>query len=743
MYNLRTSNTVPPNRYDPGSLSRLGPVEADVAEAQYLGVVVADPGEEMKKKKSRRCIMLVLITSFFAASCALIVAFIAHGPSGSTKNEVTKTADESIGELCKPSNRRKRDSHLECALACEPSECCKRGCIGKEKNVNCASYSVCSDFERTKSGSVTANVTRSCTLETDNPMDLQMCLDACEHGRCCYFPSSSDQSCNGGMKHDRDFCMQYQECSKLDSILPEWFRSYDEEEGKNETQFVINRTCSPLENKQVQDLKRKDIMDCHKVCDDHLCCFTHEDDLNCKGEISDKCDLYKPCEVLMETSKQKYEVENITIQEAISQSKKHCTFPEITHDIGYSTCYSICSPYLCCWSDNNNCNKPGTDVCEQLELCENIMNNTYGDTPKRNENVTINSKIDTICDEGALTTREGIQECHNLCKGHLCCFTDDDQDCTNIHTFECTVYESCANLLIRGGDHNSSSVTHDEVKSACGSIDTEDGLTACIGICADHLCCFQPDHLSSSCQNSSTCENFRACEILVNGDTDPDNLAPVDDTLPHNLTNECDDLSTGAGKSRCASICEQSRCCFLDDAGNCFSTNRDWCESFEKCEDLATSNVDKHYVDGPRSPQYKSDITDLCKKENLIANTTADVKTNLDLCHRICDPFNCCFAGNCSEDVQKDCSEYSGCESLHTYKNPTNTSNLIFNSTHDYLGADVCLPSNYRDDPTKCNELCESSGSKCCFQSGQQSCYVQKLNFCIYSALCEIVYKDQ
>jgi len=191
------------------------------------------------------------------------------------------------------------------------------------------------------------------------------------------------------------------------------------------------------------------------------------------------------------------------------------------------------------------------------------------------------------------------------------------------------VYESCANLLTHGGDKNSSSVTHDEVKSACGSIDTEDGLTACVSICADHLCCFQPDHLSSSCQNSSTCENFRACEILVNGDTDPDNLAPIDDTLPHTLTNECDDLATGAGKSRCASICKQARCCFEDDAGNCFSTNRDWCESFGKCEDLATVSIDKHYVDGPRSPQYRSDIADLCKKENLIADNNIDTKTNL------------------------------------------------------------------------------------------------------------------
>ena len=571
-FNLRrNSNDEPPNRYDPNSLSRIGSVEVDVAEAQYVGVVVADPGEERKKKSVAYRVMLLFIVSLFAALCALIAIFLTNGSSDSTNGsnndsnnkQVIVNSDESIGELCKPSNLQKRDSFFECFKACGPSKCCRKG--GCNEGIDCKAYDIC------KKDTVRPNVDRSCTLEPDNPMDLQTCLDACEHGRCCYFPSSSDQSCTW-MKEDREFCMQYQKCSNLDSILPEWFRSYDEEEGKNETQFVINRTCSPLENKQVQDLKRKDIMDCHKVCDDHLCCFTHEDVLNCKGEISDKCDLYKPCEVLMETSKQKYEVENITIQEAISQSNKHCTFPEITHDIGYSTCYSICSPYLCCWSDNNNCNKPGTDVCEQLELCENIMNNTYVDTPKRNENVTINSKIDTICDEDALRTREGIQECLAVCKGHLCCFTDDDQDCNNIHTFECTVYESCANLLIRGGDHNSSSVTHDEVKSACGSIDTEDGLTACIGICADHLCCFQPDHLSSSCQNSSTCENFRACEILVNGDTDPDNLVPADDTLPHNLTNECDDLSTGAGKSRCASICEQSRCCFLDDAGNCFST---------------------------------------------------------------------------------------------------------------------------------------------------------------------------
>ena len=182
----------------------------------------------------------------------------------------------------------------------------------------------------------------------------------------------------------------------------------------------------------------------------------------------------------------------------------------------------------------------------------------------------MNSQVDTICDEDSLRTRQGIQKCHGVCKAHMCCFAVDNQNYNDIHSFECTVYESCANLLIH--QNNNDSPSHEKLKSLCKTIDTEDGLTDCVGICADHLCCFQPDHLSSSCQNSTNCTNFRACEILVNGDKDPDKLAPVNDTLPHVLTNECDDLSTGAGISRCDSICKQARCCFEDGAGNCFST---------------------------------------------------------------------------------------------------------------------------------------------------------------------------
>ena len=135
----------------------------------------------------------------------------------------------------------------------------------------------------------------------------------------------------------------------MNDIRPQWFRRYNNEEGKNETLVAINKTYNPLENKQVEDLKKKDIMDCHNVCDDHLCCFTHDDDLNCiKMRYVTIVDFTKPCEVLMEISKQKYQIENITIQEAVKQSSKHCTSPEINNDIEYSACYSICSPYLCC-----------------------------------------------------------------------------------------------------------------------------------------------------------------------------------------------------------------------------------------------------------------------------------------------------------------------------------------------------------------------------------------------------------
>lgn len=204
------------------------------------------------------------------------------------------------------------------------------------------------------------------------------------------------------------------------------------------------------------------------------------------------------------------------------------------------------------------------------------------------------------------------------------------------------------------------------------------------------------------------------------------------------LTNECNNLSTESSQSHCANVCNQARCCFEDGAGNCYAMNKDWCEKFSKCEELANSGIDSHYEDGPSSARLKFDIANLCTTENLEEDSNDPDKENLlTTCHHICDPYDCCFTGNCSSSKQQDCPEYIGCADLYRLQHPSGR--LSFTST--YLEFVSCFPSNYETDPTECNALCEATGSKCCFETGEQNCFIEQRKMCTYNALCSIVYE--
>jgi hypothetical protein len=322
----------------------------------------------------------------------------------------------------------------------------------------------------------------------------------------------------------------------------------------------------------------------------------------------------------------------------------------------------------------------------------------------------------------------------------LCCFSDNtSQNCFEQNIVECSVYDECSNLLDTE-ETSPSSVTYEDIKNACAKqyINTT-GIEECHGICADHLCCFTNENLVSSCKNSpnKTCDMYKPCEILINGDDDPDNLVPQY-SGPSSVTDECnaDKVTTAEGKQACHDVCQQASCCFQDGIGNCYSMNKQWCDTFQTCSAVFTDGLGGGHVNGPVGKNLQQEIIELCKMEKLMMNVTGTgEESNKDICDRICDEYKCCASGTCPTGLQQSCSTYVGCQALFSLETqpPTPSGTPV---PQDGLGA--CLEGNYSINPQPCVTHC--IGAECCFASGANSCSQERELYCDQMNLCRIVF---
>lgn len=212
------------------------------------------------------------------------------------------------------------------------------------------------------------------------------------------------------------------------------------------------------------------------------------------------------------------------------------------------------------------CSDDPSQNCLAYAGCETLVSTPQGYIDKENQKDsnsgvskdTFESKVDVFvaalqasCSPSALQTLEGIQQCHDKCQTHLCCFTDDDHlgNCENVHVDACAAYAPCK-ALVTPHDENAlvDSVLSDDVaasvKELCQLPDNtydvdRDWVMGCHNICAPRLCCLLDANIGSNClgrYGADECDAYEPCEVLIshasgNEVTDPNVI--IKDHLVH------------------------------------------------------------------------------------------------------------------------------------------------------------------------------------------------------------------
>jgi hypothetical protein len=143
--------------------------------------------------------------------------------------------------------------------------------------------------------------------------------------------------------------------------------------------------------------------------------------------------------------------------------------------------------------------------------------------------------LESACSETSLKTLDGIQQCHNRCQTHLCCFTSDPalagNDCSNIHVEACSAYQACERLVTPTDQDTLTSTAATDldeianaIEKACVLPDDPDlmdqsWVEGCHSLCASRLCCLVDEKIESNCRatlGAKECNAYSACDILIN-----------------------------------------------------------------------------------------------------------------------------------------------------------------------------------------------------------------------------------
>jgi hypothetical protein len=286
-------------------------------------------------------------------------------------------------------------------------------------------------------------------------------------------------------------------------------------------------------------------------------------------------------------------------------------------------------------------------------------------------------------------------------------------NCRDEKEAECNEFSACS-ILVESAILD---VGQDKISSSCSteSVETKSGLEACHMNCAQHLCCLQDPTLPSSCTGiygQSQCSKYSPCSILVGGTAHTVYNHKEDPYLVALINNYCtmENLKTKDGISQCSDQCNKRSCCFGDDDGNCYESNKAWCDEAGACKnlDVAINEVvtdspddanasggevsskgedddgapgDAMALAGEDDDGAPGDAMALAGEDDDGAPGDEDYITSMEacsslsvsldggtFCHSICDMLACCGTGTCSGKIIDRCSEFTVCTSKYPSK---------------------------------------------------------------------------
>ena len=399
------------------------------------------------------------------------------------------------------------------------------------------------------------------------------------------------------------------------------------------------------------------------------------------------------------------------------------------------------------------------------------------------------SNLPILCSSEALATPGGFDNCANVCRPSRCCYPDNF-DCNLADDRYCADYEDlCASVAEswRGSGHAvapSSSTTSSSSTSGGGTTSSQSPVIAnevmkkcnaanlnppdeCIEACKPGACCYvsssylpieqllneyygaanNPMQNMASCASSfGFCQQYGSCEHLnhmkdVAGWHSDEVNYVVDVSTPCKAEHIAQ-----FGALECSNVCQPAHCCFSGEYA---------------CDDvqLGHLNCDDYKACQVLYPNKKASTMELLQLAERIDEVCSDssLKTigGRTECQAICSDHSCCFdQDGCSDDADKNCLAYAGCESY--YELPmgggqvdTNSNNDDDNNNNNAGGSistdmeveafvtaleETCSEENLKsiNGIYKCHNKCQSH--LCCFASAddqaQRDCSYERPTAC-------------
>jgi len=398
------------------------------------------------------------------------------------------------------------------------------------------------------------------------------------------------------------------------------------------------------------------------------------------------------------------------------------------------------------------------------------------------------SNLPILCSSLSLETPEGFNSCEGICRPSRCCYPDlfacnlaDDRYCEDYEDLCASVAESW-----RGSGHavapssTSSSSTSGETTSSqnpaianevmqkCNSANLNPP-NECIEACKAGACCYvsssylpieqlfndyygvakSPFRAVNSCaSNIGFCQQYGSCE----------HLNQMKDVAGWNSdeVNYVVDVSTPCkaehiaqfGALQCSNVCQPAHCCFSGEyACDDVQLGHLNCEDYKACQVLYPNKN----VSTKELLKLAERIDEVCSASSL---KTIGGRAE---CQDVCSDHLCCFyQDGCTNDPDKNCLAYAGCETY--YNLPTdggqvssnnNNNNIAGGSIGSDLGVDefvtaleeACSEESLRtiNGIYKCHNKCQAH--LCCFvpdgDQAQQDCSNQRPAACSVYEPCK------
>ena len=282
-----------------------------------------------------------------------------------------------------------------------------------------------------------------------NPLSIESsdgrhkCQQNCHNHFCCFDDNHEDAyNCQNDAGK---YCSVYAGCVVLvnDLVKEVSTQTSIDHVDPNTLAARVTDACSNVETSMGK-------LECHKVCDDHMCCFELDSSTNCRNDHQMECYAYTACAVLSDTDADEGGAPPSSSDTALEDNSIALDKP---------------SPPLPSWDtaepvDSNSETQKIDYASDENDIqfgSQNTVSPVDNDSVVSSEGVSA-QEIDDACQN--LSTSRGRSKCVKLCVEHMCCFeSDEDKAC--LENSDCSVYGSCVLLGGKNATLDSAVVSYD------------------------------------------------------------------------------------------------------------------------------------------------------------------------------------------------------------------------------------------------------------------------------------------